>query len=224
MLPSILAERDRWPLIDGGPADGSIAKSLGARCFTDGNGAFIIAPTPSLEDSPSWSAVNGPGGVLINSTEELSDENTYNMVVASGENTDPDTDPVGPQIVGDSDKASLTYYLRFPDDGGYGQKPFFYTSQLFTTERQCWLAASGRLADLLGLKQQITFDQLHDPAKEPGDVGTVTMPGGNTENVILDAVTYDFSGGALSAQTRTTATKLAGDIEQAPDVAEGDAA
>lgn len=213
-LPATMIERDRWEAIDGGQAAGSIAKALGARIYTNGDGVWVVMPTPSLEDPTSWGADIGPGGILINSSDEYTNEYVYNAVVVTGESTDEEVDPVGPLWVVDSDPYSLTYFWREADHGGFGQKPKYYTSQLITTETQALEAGRGLLASSLGLRQTITFDSLHDPRKEPGDVGLVTGVDGQQERVILDAVTYDLLGGPLQATTRTTQTRLAGDVSE----------
>lgn len=211
-LPSTLIERDRWDAIDGSTGSTSIARTVGGRIFADPQGAFVVRPVPSLEDPTSWAAQAGPGGVLVNSTEELTNENTYNEVIANGESTDGETPAVGPGISADTDPLSLTFI-----DGEFGEKTYFYTSQLLTTLTQCKKTAASMLAPLLGLRQQITFDSLHDPSKEAGDVGLVTGVDGQDERVILDSVTYDLLGGPLQANTRTTQTRLAGDQAEAPD-------
>lgn len=216
MIPKITADRDRWAIIDGPRDSPSIARALGARVYVDGDGTWIIAKVPTIAAAPSWKADAGEGGVLITSTEELTRDGVYNMIVASGQSTDGEQPPVGPGIAMDLDPLSLTYALKSPDDGGFGRCPRFHASQMLTTVGQAQTAAEGMLAPYLGLKQQITFDSVHDPSKEPGDVGIVQTPDG-PQRVILDAVTYDLLGAPLSCETRTTATRLDGSTEEAPD-------
>lgn len=215
-LPKVTIERDRWPLVDGGRNSPSISRSLGARTYVDGDGTWIIAPVPTLADPPTWEAEAGEGGVLIGATEDLTNEGVYNVIVANGISTDGERPPVGPGVAMDTDPLSLTYALKTPNEGGFGICPRFHASQFLTTIGQCQVAAEGMLAPYLGLKQQVTFDSLHDPSKEPGDVGIVRTADG-LQRVILDSVTYDLLGGPLQCQTRTTTTRLDGANVEAPD-------
>lgn len=203
-LPTITADRDRWPVIDGNSSDPSIARALGGRIYCNGDGVWLVSPVPTLQDTPSWSAQTGEGGMLIKSTESLSNENVYNKVIARGESTEGN--PTVQGIATDDDPYSRTYIGRTPDEGGFGECPRFYTSQLLATELQAARAARTILAPALGQRQQVSFDSLHDPRKEPGDVGLVTTKTG-LQRVILDAVTYDLLGGPLQATTRTTAAQ-----------------
>lgn len=210
LLPKMTIERDRWAMIDGSSDARSIAKSLGARVYPDENGVWRVMPVPSLQDTPVWEAHEGPGGVLLSMSEQLSNERVTNVQIVFGS---PDGDRViGPGIAKDLDPTSLTYVGLGPDSGGFGEVPADpYTSQLITSRGQAVRVAQSRLASRLGLKQQLTFNTLHDPTKRPGQVGIVY--GITTQRVILDSVTYDLSPapGPLQCQTRTTATRLAGD-------------
>lgn len=214
-LPSITEPRDRWPLIDGDRDATSIARALGARVFAGPAGGWTVAPVPTLQDPPVWEAREGRGGVLLSHSESLSSEGVYNIQVVNGEALDGDTPPFKAGIAADLDPLSPTYTERSPDDGGFGPCPRFYASPLIRSTAAAQKAAQGMLAPYLGLKQKITYSQMHDPAIEPGDVGIVHTKWG-PRRVILDAVTYNLDGGPLSGETRTTATRLAGQITDAP--------
>ena len=210
-VPKIIAERDRWELVDGSRDSTSVARALGARVFCDGDGVFVVAPVPALTDPAVWTATTGEGGLLVDSTEELSSDGVYNSVVVWGESTDGETPPAGPGIAVDDDPLSLSYI-----GGPFGQRPRFYSSQLITTKEQADRAARGMLAPYLGLRQRVSFSALHDPTLEPGDVGTVDTPSG-PQKMIIDSITYDLGGGPMSCETRATATRLAGSIVDAPE-------
>lgn len=213
-VPKITVDRDRWPAIDGDASSPSLAKSLGARVFCNGDGVFIVAPTPALTDTPVWEANTGEEGMLVVSSEQLTAEGVYNRIVAAGESTDGTTSPVWARAQ-DEEPTSPTYI-----NGEFGIRPRFYTSQMIRTKRQAQAVANAQLAPYLGLKQQVSFDSLHDPRKEPGDVGIVHSELGDRK-VILDSVTYDLAGGPLQCQTRTTATRYAGTFDAADDEDEG---
>lgn len=215
LVPKMVVERDRWPMIDGPKDATSIARALGARVFCDGDGTFVVSPVPALTDEPSWTAEAGRGGLLIEATEELSSDGVYNAIVVWGEQTDGGA-VAGPGIAVDNDPFSLTYFYKPVSEGGFGPRPRFYTSSLITSDEQASTTARAMLAPLLGLRQRATFTSLHDPTKEPGDVGRVLTAGG-LQLTILDSVTYDLLGGPLSCETRATATRLAGDVVDAPE-------
>ena len=213
-MPKLTVDRDRWPTVDGDASSPSLAKSLGARVFCNGDGVFIVAPVPALTDPSAWEATAGEGGVLITSSEQLTAEGVYNQVIASGESTDGTTVPVWGKAE-DTDPYSLTY-----NRGEFGRRPRFYTSAMIRTTVQARAVARAQLAPYLGLKQQVSFDSLHDPRKEPGDVGLIRGEIGDRK-VILDAVTYDLTGGPLQAQTRTTATRYGGTFDTGDESSEG---
>lgn len=213
-LPQIIAERDRWPIIDGDRNATSIARALGARCYTDGLGSFIMAPVPSLEDPPVWTVDSGRGGALLSSGRSLTNDGVFNILVASGASTNG-TPPVGPGIAQDLDPSSPTYV-----NGPFGPCPRFYSSPLLTTKAQCDTAARGMLAPYLGLRQQVTFASVHNPALEVGDVVNVRTRDG-LQPVILDQLTYQLvSPKDMTGQTRTTSTRLAGTVTAAPETQE----
>jgi hypothetical protein len=218
-LPLITEPRDRWPLLDGDRDATSIARSLGARLYCGPSGEWIVKPVPALTDAAVWSA--SLSDVLIESGQELSDDGVYNIMVVSGQSGDSSVPVFAPGIAQDKDPLSLTYVDKPVDQGGFGPRPRFYTSQLITSNGQAQTAAQGMLAPLLGLKEQITFTQLHDPTLEPGDVGLVETVDG-PRHAILDACTYALDGSPLQTQTRTTETRLAGDVTEAPTQAGGE--
>lgn len=217
LLPKLVSVTDRWATIDGPRDATSVAKALGARIYPDGNGVWMVEPVPSLQDAPSWTAREGPGGVSLGVTEALTNQGVTNVEIVTG--TPTDLPAIGPAIAMDSDSLSLTWVGKSPDFGGYGEVPAAeYQSQMITSLDQANKVARTRLAARLGLKQQLSFGVLHDPTKTPGQVGLVyglEYP----MRVILDSVTYDLSAapGPLSCQTRTTQTRLAGDVTELLD-------
>lgn len=206
-LPATTAEGSRWDLIDGGADSPSIARALGARVYVDRNGIWHVAKVPAIHDTPVWEAKAGDRGVLLGSTEALSADDVFNMVIAVGESVDGTV--TRPGIAQDNDPYSLTYVRRTPDQGGFGvrvRKPD-YVSDLIRDDGQAIVAAQGLLEPSLGLKRQIDFDQLYDPSKEPDEVGALDAPSGELA-AILDRVNYDLAGTRMSSTTRTTRTNL----------------
>lgn len=215
--------RDRWGLIDGDSDEvKSIATVLGASVHPNHAGVWEVAAIPSLADPQQWTLSIGEGGSLLQVTESLTRERVYNAVVVNGASTDEGAPTFGPVIVADDDPLSQTYASRSPDEGGFGMKPIFYTSDKFTSERQLEETAKAMLAPRLGLKQELSFEQLYDPAKSAGDVGLLTATPDGEQKVLVDSIDYDLVACTMSAKTRTTATRWAGQVVAIGDEGDGD--
>lgn len=210
-IPDVLTEADRWSVVDGTDSSDSVAAAIAGRVITGPDGGFLVIPVPTLDDTPVGSVVAGPGGLLIDSSEEHTLDGVANVIVVTGTSTDSPV-VIGPAIVKDTDPNSPTYYARPIAAGGFGQVPFFFNSSLITTEEQAVETARSKLASRVGLRQAVTFDSAHDPTKEPGDVLMVA----DGRRVILDSVTYDLAGGPLQAETRSQASRLDGAVSDAP--------
>lgn len=213
LIPTIHQDTDRWAVIDGGANDPSIAKALGAECYFDATGTFVIAPTPTLKDNPIWTIPQGEA--MINPNTEISRDGVYNVVVAMGSSTDSSRPPVGPGIAWDNDPSSPTYAGPDPVNrpelaGPFGVVPRFYTSPLLLTVDSCTGAAQSILADALGLHKTVSFDVVANPALEPGDVVRADVKKGYFESHIIDSISWDLMSPAMTCQTRATTTRLLG--------------
>ena len=214
-FPPVMVEQERWDLIDGQESSGSIAAAIGGRVIADADGGFVVIPVPTLEDAAVADIDPGPGGMLVNSTTELSADDVFNTVVADGSSVEG---VAVRAIVEDKDPLSPTYVYRPVSQGGFGRAVYFYSSPLLDTQAKAYDAARAKLAERLGMRQQVTLDQPHWPLFEPGDVVRV-----NGAAVILDSVTYDLLGGPLQAETRTQRATFAGDFWSEPDETDGTA-
>jgi hypothetical protein len=219
-MPTTVIERDRWAFIDGPRDVTSVARRLGGRVYAGPTGDWVARPVPTLADDPAWEAAEGPGGVLLSHGETLSSEGVYNAVSVQGAPDNPKRGWAGRVVVVDSDPQSPTYFYRSPDHGGFGPCPRFYSSGLFTAESQAYRMGSGVLAQTLGLRQDVTWETLHDPRLQPGDVGIVhTALGPRT--VLLDEVVHDLDGGPTSGTSRTvTTTETGGLVDVLDDAGE----
>lgn len=213
-MPPVMLDTTRWDLIDGDSKTDSVAGALGVRVIADADGGLIVVPVPTLQDAPVGEIRRGRGGLLIRKGRQLTQDGVYNEVIASGSSVDGLS--VGPVRVRDTDPNSATYYSRPIIEGGFGPRPFVYTSSLLTSESACTNAARAKLAELIGQRQQVTFDGLHNPLTEPGDVWLV-----DGDRVILDSVTYDLKGAPLQADTRAQATNSDGSVWDLPDTDDG---
>lgn len=230
LIPTIQQDQDRWALIDGDTDSTSVARAIGAEVYCDGDGTFVVAPVPELTDEPVWTVEHG--GALVSTSNELSRENVYNVVVANGESTDSDKAPVGPGIAWDDDPNSPTYAgpdpLNHPElAGAFGLVTRYYTSPLLVDDVGCQNAAQSILANALGLQKNVSFDALTNPTLVPGQVVRIEVDEGLYENHVLDSVSYGLADPTMSCTTRASQTTLLGtglvDADAGGDVAAGDA-
>jgi len=217
-VPAIQAERERWELVDGKSSSPSIANAAGARIIADASGGFVVIAVPTLADEPVFEVRSGEGGVLVASAVDQTSEGVANMMVVRGESTEGVVTATA--RVADDDPDSPTYFRRKPTAGGFGTVPMFYTSPMIITYAQAERTAKAMLAQRLGVQQTITFDSLHFPLLEPGDVVLIRSPYDAPMRAILDAVTYSLRGGPMSADTRTTRSSAAGQVVAVTDETE----
>jgi hypothetical protein len=174
--PSLDIQRERW-------ADGieALATAIGAECFADRRGNFVIRPQPTLGDTARWTIRSGRTGVIVQKQERQTRELVYNRVVASGQSSSG-APPVW-AAVSDTDPNSPTVY-----GGPFGKKPRFYTSPLLTTADQCTAAATALLARVQGMQGQVSLSTLVHPGLDAGDVIYDLDPAGAAVAHIVDKV------------------------------------
>jgi hypothetical protein len=190
--PVLDIDKERW-------ADGieKLADAIAAEVFADQLGRFIIRRQPVLSDTPVWVVDSGDTGVLVKANLELTREQVYNAVVASGERTDG-TPAVWAKVV-DDEPASPTYY-----GGPFGRKVRYYSSSLLTTTAQAETTATALLARVRGYAAKVTVEALPNPALEPGDVIEVRLPDGSATPHIVDKAPIGLGvTGTQSLDTRT---------------------
>lgn len=189
-------EGNRWDAID------KLADAIGAFCFFDPEGQFVIAPTPKDTDPTAWTIAAGEGGVLITSSTEISRLNTYNAVVVTGAALQDAEPPVA--IATDTDEASPTFW-----GGPFGHRPKRVQSQQVTTQEQAEQMAKDELAKVLGLPRGLSLTAVPNPALDAGDVVEVGFADGVTEKHVMRNLTIGLGvGAAMSAQTVTAPGKV----------------
>lgn len=224
-IPTTQQDTERWGFIDGTTDSGSIAKALGAEVYCDGEGAFVVAPVPSVLDNPVSRIARGDA--LVSNETDLDRTGTYNVVVANGQSTDGATPPVGPGIAWDNDPNSPTYAgpdpVNHPELAGpFGVVPRFYVSPLLTTLIQCQMAAQSLLVNDLGLNKVVTFDSVIDPQRVPGEVVAVETQAGGFENHLIDTIRFDLASAVMTVNTRANTTRLIGLGQAVADPNAGD--
>lgn len=186
-------EGDRWAAVQ------ECATAIGAECYADADGQFIIAELPDLLTAPiAWTVDAGEQGVLISANRSFSREGMYNTVVASGENTE-DNAPAVSAMAQDTDPTSPTYV-----SGPFGRVPKFYSSATLINSGLAQGAANKLLRDALKPTATVSLTSLPNPCLEPGDVLRVTYGNGDRElhqaqsftiDLGLDNVTIETIGG-----------------------------
>lgn len=164
------AQADPWAAVQ------EIATAIGAECYVDADGQFVIAELPDIVEADiAWQVDAGEGGALISANRGFSREGMFNVVVASGENTESNTAPVS-ATVADDDPSSPTYYL-----GPFGRVPTFYSSATLTSSGQCIAAATKILRASVKPNATADITALPNPLLEPGDVIRVRYGNGDKE-------------------------------------------
>ncbi|GJF04967.1 DUF5047 domain-containing protein [Pseudonocardia sp. D17] len=184
-------DKERWQ-------DGieKLADSIGAEVFADQVGRFVIRPQPTLFDDPAWVVDAGSTGVLVKLERELTRDQVYNAVIASGQRSDG-IPPVWAKVT-DDDPDSPTRY-----GGPFGRKPRFYSSPLLTSQDMAEAAAASLLERVRGYVASVEVTAVPNPALEPGDVIEVRLLDGTRQRHILDKVPLTFSPGVQAYTTRS---------------------
>ncbi|MGW3491771.1 DUF5047 domain-containing protein [Streptomyces sp. NPDC001054] len=168
-----------------------IAAAVGAECYTNADGAFVIATLPDLLTSdPVWAIEATEGGAYITGNRSMTSDSVFNAVLARGENTSDDVPPVSWLAV-DDDPGSPTYW-----GGPFGRRPDFYSSSTLVSTAACQQAANLRLLQARAPNSSGDISSLPNPALEPGDVVRVTHPDGVRElhQVASFTVPLDLGG------------------------------
>lgn len=212
-VPTVVHETDRWRAIDGD--DASLARSIGAELFADGDGQFVLADVPTLDDAAAYSI--GEGSALVSLAESWTEDGVANVVVATGERVDGDgpvpwgvwwdDNPGSPTYVGDTAHALLSKSTTVEallasgvptGERGFGVSVTRLASPLLKTNAQCVKAAATRGKDLLGVQKRVGFSAVLNPWADVRDV--VDVAG---ERHIIDRLTIPLDGATMQAETRS---------------------
>jgi hypothetical protein len=184
---------DRWAAVQ------ECATAIGAEVYADADGQFVIAELPDILTAPvAWDVDAGATGVLISANRAFSRDGMYNMVVASGENSEDNIPPVS-GTASDTDPMSPTYV-----GGPFGRVPRFYSSATLINSALAQGAANKLLRDSVKPNATVSLTSLPNPCLEPGDVLRVTYEDGRRElqqvesftiSLGLDSITIETIGG-----------------------------
>ncbi|MGW6741626.1 DUF5047 domain-containing protein [Streptomyces sp. NPDC055025] len=184
------AQSDRWAAVQ------ACATAIGAECYADADGQFIIAELPDIATaSIDWAVDAGEQGVLISAIRAYKRDGMYNVVVASGENTEDNIPPVS-ATAQDNDPTSPTYV-----GGPFGRVPRFYSSSLLISNNQCAAAAGKILMDSIKPSATVSIEAAPNPCLEPGDIIRVTYGSGERELHQIQSLTIDLGLGSTTMET-----------------------
>lgn len=188
----LVVEEDRY-----GPLN-EIAKAYGCTVFFDYQGRFVMRPVPALGSQPVAYIRSGQNGTLVRLGRSLSNADTYNGFVATGEQTG-DVPPVR-VLVTDDDPLSPTMW-----GGPFGRIPKFFSSDFIVTEDQARTAAAAMRTRETGVPYTINFGAVPNAALEPLDPVGVVFAEQGTELHVLDELRIPL--GATGVMTGTTRAK-----------------
>lgn len=184
-----------------------MANSCGMELFVNPMGIFCLRGLEATVVDPSeavWQFKVDNESVMLGLTKEWTDEETYNGVVASGENTDNGAVPYA--VVWDDDPQSPTYYL-----GDYGMVPFFYVSPFIKTVDQARSAAVQRLTSVIGIEEKLVLPTTILPHLDVGDHIYVVKENTKVDGIYtIDTMQVPLSAtnGAMEITVRSKRTEF----------------
>lgn len=169
----------------------------------DGIGNVEIVDDTDLSDDPVWEFMDGGNARVTRVKRGLTDENTFNGVIAMGEATGSDRPPVRGEAW-DRDASSPTFFdPNDPESSFYGPVPFFFVSEFITTKLQAVIAARARLPKVIGLRETLEIEALPHPGITPSDPILVNRPQIGVEKIfIVEAVELPLSAGRMRIRCR----------------------
>ena len=164
-----------------------MAAAVGHELFFDIQGFCVLQPVPSHDDPEVWEYAEGSEATMLHLTKRIRKENTYNKVIATGENSGSDNPVRGEAI--DDDPTSPTYYY-----GPYGTVPTFFRSSYIRTTEQAQQVAEARLRQVKGATESIQITATPNPAHEVGDTVRVKREKSRVDSkFVIDSFNVNLS-------------------------------
>lgn len=191
-----------------------MAESCGYEIFFDVQARCILRPVPDPNDPnlvPVWTYQEGVDSTLLEINRASSNEEVFNYVIVSGENS-----LLGITVRGaawDSDVTSPTY-AGIPEGAGsvvppgpYGLVVEFYADEKVRLSAQATASAQARINTRKGATEVVDFSIVPNPAHEVGDVVKVIRAKSkfdSTKSLILDKFNLGLSAadGAMKITCR----------------------
>lgn len=181
------------------------AEAVEAVFYNTNTGAFALSPYEE-DGTPVWDVDAGPGGVLVDLTEEFSREQQYNAV---GITFTPAVDGAEWEkyiYLWDNDPTSPTYY-----DGPFGKRPIFFEEEYrhLPNDTRAEKVARRKLLQYAGATRALQVQAFSNPLLQPNDRIRVIWPDGTIETQIIDAISLSLAPEAsMSIQTRLQRTLI----------------
>lgn len=142
-----------------------MAEAIGMEIFFDARGVCTMRPEPDPEIQPAvWAFSDAANPVMTDVARRITDEDTANYIIVTGENTTNDTAPAR-AIAVDTDESSPTYY-----QGPFGVVTYRVTSPLVKTDAQALTMAQAILTRRKGATEIVEIDCVPMCAVEPSDI------------------------------------------------------
>lgn len=179
-----------------------IADSAGLDLYFDVDGVAQLAPYPTADaNSVLETYTLDEDGLMLDLKRRITNEQTFNGVIVIVDNSKLDT-PIRAEAW-DEDTDSPTY--RY---GAYGEVPFFYETPNIMTSKDAQETAQRILARKQGLQEEISWNQIPNPALDVNDVVQVLdTTAGVRRILIIDAMTIPLAIDApMAVRARTVRT------------------
>lgn len=188
---SALWERDRDKAII------TLAQSIGAIVYFDGEGTAIIDYEPDLSTGKvAFTVGGGDGGMLIDAQRGTTQGNTYNAVVVEAERPDGTTALRATATISDPDS-------RIMFGGSFAQRPRFFRSTLIRTQLQAQTVANSLLRKVSGISKSLDLVTFPHPGLDGGDILLAEVTEGVWERHIVDSFSVELGPAEFSVTTRT---------------------
>lgn len=167
-----------------------VAMAIGFECYFDPRGVFVFRPVPDPRiGEPVFTFDENFNPIVSEATKELSDEQTFNDIVVTGQSSSTQN-PVSAEAF-DNDPTSRTYILG--DYNRVGQRVAFNN---ITTQDAAQDAANAVLFNSLGAAETVTINHVPHPALEPGDVVKIKISNVNADGTyMINSMTMPASPG-----------------------------
>ena len=188
IYPSVDQSSDPWKEAT------NIASSAGMDLFFDATGICRLKPIvggsmqngiwiPSINIGLSVATyTDGSDSVLTQLSRKLSSQDSFNGVIYTGEGTNLTIGVIG--TAWDDNPSSPTYRQT------YGEKPKYMSSPTILTTNEATFAAQAELLKVIGATEELSWNQIVNPAHDVYDIVTITRPASGVKNAfIIDALT-----------------------------------
>jgi len=149
-----------------------VAESYGRELYVAADGRYVLRPVPDPASAQTTFGLDVGDGHVLKTQQALDETPGYNGVTVRGEGAQLAT-PLS-ATVEDDDPTSPTYTGTAISEGGWGRRIKMLPDQLATSQSQVDERAAAEYRRLSGLTRTVTATVVRDPARDAGEVGTVT--------------------------------------------------